>query len=140
MPRSSIFSLLALRKFAGLAAALTLVFALVPRGYMPAVAKAGANGAQAFSFIICQGATPDIAPLLPAPPGKSPTDPAKAPHAGDCPFAPLASFLLVIAAPPVLPVKRVWHHAPPVPRHWNAPGLPFFPRPFGARAPPLSRV
>lgn len=142
MRPASFFSLLALRKvalrrFAGPAAALLLAFALIPRGYMPATGQAGARGADALAFVICHGATPDAGVLLP---GKPASDPGKAPDPNDCPFAPLAGFLLLIAAPPALPVKSVWRHDAPAPRHWNAPGLPFFPRPSGARAPPVSRA
>lgn len=139
MRRSPSFSLNALRKFAGLAAVLALAFALIPRGYMPALAKSGTDGARVIGFVICHGATPDAAVLLPDGGEKSPTDHGTAPNAGDCPFAPIAGFLtLAAAAAPVIEIAPAWHAAPPPAPHWTAPGLPYFPRPSGARAPPFS--
>lgn len=142
MRRRSTFSLQALRRFAGPAALLALVFALIPRGYMPAVAQAGSGRAETFAFVICHGAGEAAFDTLsqPTAPGKPPSAPAHGPDAGDCPFAPVSGALVVFATPPVLAVRLARHLDAPPPRHWNAPGLPFFPRPFGARAPPVSRA
>lgn len=139
-PRSSPshFSLRALRRHANavalLAALPLLLFALLPRGYMPALTPAVDGDGQVLAFVICQGATPGAGPLLPSAPGK--------PHDGsECPFAPLAGASLLLAHnAPAVAAPLAYAGTTLAPRLWVTPGRPFFPRPSGARAPPLSRA
>ena len=132
------FSLRSLRRHANIVALLAvlplLLFALLPRGYMPALAPAADGDGQVLAFVICQGATPGAGPLLPSVPGKA--------HDGsECPFAPLAGASLLFAHDaPVLAALPAPAGMALAPRLWVTPGLPFFPRPSGARAPPLSRA